>query len=620
MRKQGWILLLCLLLLAGIAGDRCNSAAAIPESITVTAPFNPQYTPNGKPQSSVNLVADLCGITRFQRLYGTTGAGQRIALIDSGIDLSCNAFQNGKNEKNGTAKVAVYRDYTQEGLLQTEEAACREQQITSGGTVYHIGHIGSDAAAYRMAFLNLEQLRPKAVPACEQQMAVLVTAQNSSRYNCVYLDTDRDCDFADEQPLRCYAENQQHITLQNTGRSFNLALTGISADGSRIQLTADTLGHGTFLAGLMAAGGKQYQGLAPEAQLYVYKIFDRNGQSSQQMLAKAIRQAILDDVDCINLSLSIPKEEPVSAELEEVLKQAQAANIPVIAAAGNYGPGKDTIAYPARADNVIGVGSYVRPEMYALDRDVMLQEAFIADYSGRGKLNGASGPLLVAPAGIISTVPGWYAETCLYDYGTSISAAITTAAICHVQEAAEKQGLLLSVEQIKNLLVKWADKLEFPASEQGYGALKLGRLPECAEKIKQREGLREETVVYTKEDRLSRAFAVPQGQSMSWYVDVPMGCKKVSALLQMAQESSGSPQEFPIAMGRCYVSIYNPDGVLMDQSPYLGASYSGEFITSDEISAVLPQPGIWEIVITSADNLSLYHHLDSRGTLKVEIE
>lgn len=99
-----------------------------------------------------------------------------------------------------------------------------------------------------------------------------------------------------------------------------------------------------------------------------------------------------------------------------------------------------------------------------------------------------------------------------------------------------------------------------------------------------------------------------------------MGCKKVSAVVQMDQQSSGSPQESPIAMGRCYVSIYNPDGVLMDQSRYLGASYSESFITSDEVGAMLPQPGIWEVVVTSADNLSLYNHLESTGVLQIEME
>ena len=79
-------------------------------------------------------------------------------------------------------------------------------------------------------------------------------------------------------------------------------------------------------------------------------------------------------------------------------------------------------------------------------------------------------------------------------------------------------------------------------------------------------------------------------------------------------------QEEPVAMGRCRITLYSPDGLLMDQSLYLGASYSDTFVTADQVSAILPQAGIWEIVITSADNLSQYHHLESQGVLKAEIK
>ena len=161
------------------------------------------------------------------------------------------------------------------------------------------------------------------------------------------------------------------------------------------------------------------------------------------------------------------------------------------------------------------MGSYAAPELYALDKDVMLQQPFVTDYSGRGKLNGASSPLLVAPAGMLSTVPGWYAQSYLYDYGTSISAAIVTAAVSHVQQAVQQREVLLSTEQLKNLLAGWARDLEFAPSEQGYGALKLGRLPRKAEDISQREGLKEETVIYTTADHLNWQFAVPQGQTYS---------------------------------------------------------------------------------------------------------
>ena len=82
----------------------------------------------------------------------------------------------------------------------------------------------------------------------------------------------------------------------------------------------------------------------------------------------------------------------------------------------------------------------------------------------------------------------------------------------------------------------------------------------------------------------------------------------------------GQNAAHPVAMGRCRVMLYSPDGLLMDESLYLGASYSDTFITSDVVSAMFPQSGIWEIVITSADNLSRYNHLESSGVLKVEMK
>ena len=619
MRNIKWLALLCLLLAAGIISNQNHTdwKKNLEEHVQVTAPFQPQYTPNENPQSSIDLTAKLCGITQFQKRYGTSGAGQCIALIDSGVDLGHSVMGN---SRSGVCKVPVYRDYTSEGRLETTAVKQQGETVISGGTVYQIQGIENDMEQYRLAFLNLEEIQPRVLTAEKTQLAILVTGNNSSRYNCVYLDRNQNCSFADEQPLYGYAEKQQHLTLNGAGSSLNVALTGIQSDGSEIQLTADTLGHGTFLAGLMAGNDSSYRGLAPEAQLYVYKIFDRDGQSSQQKLAEAIRQAVLDGADCINLSLSIPKEEPISDDLEEAIYQAKAANVPVIAAAGNYGPGKNTAAYPARAEYVTGVGSYGSPEQYAQDQGLYLPEPFIADYSGRGKLSGGDGPLLVAPSGIISCVPEWYAADYMYDYGTSISAAVTTAAVCHVQEAAGNRKLLLSVEQIQNLLSRWADDMGFPAAEQGYGALCLGRLPHSGEVIAPAEGTQTETIIYNSDDWLTWQFSVPQGQSRSWYVEVPAGCREISAVLQVEQQMDGQNAAHPVAMGRCRVMLYSPDGLLMDESLYLGASYSDTFITSDVVSAMFPQSGIWEVVITSADNLSRYNHLESSGVLKVEMK
>ena len=614
MRKKIWIVLLCLLLAAGfIRGqedDRVQKQTT--EAVHVTAPFQPQYTPNQNPQSSVNLAADLCGITDFRKQYKTGGNGRSVALIDSGIDLAHEAFYT-----SDICKVPVYRDYTSEGKLYTVPVKQNQGGVTAGGLVYRTGGLESDNAQYRLGFLPLDTIQPRMIDVGDTQVAVLVTAQNGSRFNCVYVDTNQNCDFTDEKPLHPYIEQQQYIQLPCGDRKLNVVLTEISSDGSVVQLTADTLGHVTFLAGLIAGNSREYKGLAPEAQLFVYKIFNRDGQSSQKQLAEAVSQAVTDGADCINLSLSIPKEEPLSTELIQALQKAYDAEIPVVAAVGNYGPGINTVSGPARIDSVIAVGSYGSPEQYALDRQIFLQQPFIADYSGRGTLNGADGPLITAPSGILSTVPRWYTDICMYDYGTSISAAIATAAICHVQEAAEKRNFSFSVEQLQNLLSIWAKDMGFSAAEQGYGALYLGELPQHNDTVKKVTGTKSETVVYSKKDRLLWPFSVPQGQSCSWYIEVPVGSRELSAVMQINQMME---QEEPVAMGRCRITLYSPDGLLMDQSLYLGASYSDTFVTADQVSAILPQAGIWEIVITSADNLSQYHHLESQGVLKAEIK
>ena len=150
--------------------------------------------------------------------------------------------------------------------------------------------------------------------------------------------------------------------------------------------------------------------------------------------------------------------------------------------------------------------------------------------------------------------------------------------------------------------------------------MQLKQLPRSETQIVRRSGLQEETVFYEKEENLTWQFSIPQGQTQSWHLQVPAGSRELSAILQISQQAPQNEQEHLVALGRCQISLYDPDGKLVDQTPYLGASYSREIITSGAVKARFPQPGLWEIVITSAENLSQYNHLESTGTLKAEIK
>lgn len=627
-----WICALMLLLVTGIAAeyirfDLENCA------VTVTAPFRPQYSSNENPKSSIDLVASLCGLTTFRTYYQTSGAEQKIALIDSGIDLSHAAFC--ENE-NGSCKVAAYYDYTEEGMLQTEAVRQENGNVLSGGIRYRIGGIYNHADTFYLAFLDLNTLAPQVLDTTSHQIAVLVTAVGN-QYDCIYLDTNQNCDFTDEDPMYVYQTGFSYEVLYPEGVPITVVPTYIAPDGRSVQLSADTLGHGTFLAGILAANGKEYEGLAPQAQLYIYKIFDHNGDSSQMMLAQAIEQAVTDSVDCINLSLSIPREESILPALTTALQLAQKNNIPVIAASGNYGPGKDSIAYPARESSVIGVGSFAYPEQYLLDRAIFLEEGFVADYSGRGTTDGAVYPLLVAPSGVISTVPGWYQEQYLYDYGTSISAAIVTAAVSHLQESVRNSlqyTASLTTAQIKTILALWTKDMQCNFSEQGYGALYMGLLPSDFATISVARPSDLQPTVYQlqattllagtqKKDtkrELFWQFSVPQGQSQSWYLQIPANAKKFSISLLLDTEHPVSPFEHLIAKGRCRMYVYAPDGKLVDATAYIGASYGSPLKTSADCSVWHPQDGIWEVIVTSADNLTLYNHFETTGMLYAKVD
>ena len=117
--------------------------------------------------------------------------------------------------------------------------------------------------------------------------------------------------------------------------------------------TADSYGHGTRVAGLIAGvndGG--YIGPAPGAELVPLKITD--GKSVKISAVCAAIYGAIDDYDCNVLNLSLGVTTDYEA-LKAAVAYAEAHNVVVVSASGNGG----TTAryYPADYDTVIGVGA-----------------------------------------------------------------------------------------------------------------------------------------------------------------------------------------------------------------------------------------------------------------------
>jgi len=109
----------------------------------------------------------------------------------------------------------------------------------------------------------------------------------------------------------------------------------------------DENGHGTHVAGIVAAAanGVGVVGVAPGAKIMAVKAMDANGQGTLDGIAKGIQYAVRSGAQIINLSLVSPTTIP---SLTAAVNEACAANVLVVASAGNQGTNNDQVPmYPA---------------------------------------------------------------------------------------------------------------------------------------------------------------------------------------------------------------------------------------------------------------------------------
>jgi subtilisin len=115
----------------------------------------------------------------------------------------------------------------------------------------------------------------------------------------------------------------------------------------------DTNGHGTHVAGIIAARGPM-TGVAPLAEIVSCKVLNNNGTGSLDAVAKAILYAVEAGCQILVMSLGSPVR---TVALQEAVKAAEEAGVVMVCAAGNDG-GK--VSYPAAYDQPIAVGAVSR--------------------------------------------------------------------------------------------------------------------------------------------------------------------------------------------------------------------------------------------------------------------
>jgi subtilisin family serine protease len=132
----------------------------------------------------------------------------------------------------------------------------------------------------------------------------------------------------------------------------------------------DTLGHGTFVSGLIAAGvgnGIGIAGLAPSAELLVAKVVTKSRTISIEAEARAIRWAVENGARVINMSLGgirdplDPNGDSFSRLEADAVAYAVSNGVVVVAAVGNGDQAPTTpwryASYPAALPHVLGVSA-----------------------------------------------------------------------------------------------------------------------------------------------------------------------------------------------------------------------------------------------------------------------
>lgn len=230
---------------------------------------------------------------------------------------------------------------------------------------------------------------------------------------------------------------------------------------------ADSYGHGTFLAGLIAGDGTssqgRHRGVAPGAELVSIKVAGADGSADVSTVLAGIQWAVTFrdryDIGVLNLSLGTDSTQSWSVDpLNYAVERAWDAGIVVVVSSSNLGPAPGSIAKPADDPWVVTVGAVDDRQTPAIADDTL------PNFSGRGPTSdGLVKPDVVAPgarlvsldapgSSISSVAPSSMGAPYRRGSGTSMSAAVVSGAAAQLLSA--RPGI--SPDRVKHLLTSTA--------------------------------------------------------------------------------------------------------------------------------------------------------------------
>jgi subtilisin family serine protease len=290
-----------------------------------------------------------------------------------------------------------------------------------------------------------------------------------------------------------------HFTDPKTGRSRIAAIWDCTQPGPprRLKSDEDRDGHGSHVAGIIAGqatdGGRTFAGVAPVADLVVYKVLNDRGEGEDAWIIKALDHIAEENensaglsIHGLNLSLGGPYDASVYGcgftPICQELRRQWRSGVVVVVACGNEGQlavqTRDgdieintpmSIGDPANLEDCIAVGSVNadRPHLYG-----------VSSFSSRGPTSdGRCKPDVVAPGERITSVNARFrGKQRLYraESGTSMAAPHISGLVAAFLSA--RREFIGRPDEVKKLMLDTCTDLGRDRQHQGRGLPNLMKM------------------------------------------------------------------------------------------------------------------------------------------------
>ncbi len=255
------------------------------------------------------------------------------------------------------------------------------------------------------------------------------------------------------------------VAVADSGISSHVEFNGKNIQGqdfTQSASVADLKNHGTGVAGIIGARGIKFTGIAPDAQIFVYKIDDGSRLIGPQAATAAINTLLTyneqhPDKKITVLNLSYGVHNGGNVALTNAINRAHDSGVVIVCPSGNFGyPG---VHYPANLWSTLAVG------------------ALAADGKS-AYVNSTFGPQIdfIAPGDRVYTTDADGSYTLMS--GTSAAAGFVSAAAALAVEGLQKKlGRYPTADEVKQSLISASSLVPGIAKEkQGHGFIDVKKL------------------------------------------------------------------------------------------------------------------------------------------------